>query len=89
MFVGVTDLSIGPASDELHYSVGIQVKSMDAHCMILRLNKQGKNTHKKCTLLNKLRRVALARCIDRKYEMFISITLNIFGAALCHLIFFF
>lgn len=31
------DLSIGPASDELHHPVCIQVKGVDAHCMILRL----------------------------------------------------
>lgn len=31
------DLSVGPASDKLHYPISIQVEGMDAHCMILRL----------------------------------------------------
>lgn len=38
------DLSIGPPGDELHHPVSIQVKGVDAHCMILRLFDEGK-TH--------------------------------------------
>lgn len=32
-----TDLSIGPAGDELHNTISIQVKGMDAHRVIFRL----------------------------------------------------
>lgn len=35
-------LSIGPASDELHHPISIQVKGMNAHCMILRLKGERK-----------------------------------------------
>lgn len=34
------DLSVGPAGDELHNPIGIQVEGMDAHGMILRLEEE-------------------------------------------------
>lgn len=40
-------LSIGPASDELHHPISIQVKGVDAHCMILRLKGERKKTFSK------------------------------------------
>lgn len=68
--VVVTDLSIGPTGDELHHSIGIQVKSMNAHRMILRLKKQDKKKLKHiktCTLLNGLICMTLARCVGGEY----------------------
>lgn len=39
------DLSVGPASDELHHPISIQVKGMDTHCMILWLKGERKEKH--------------------------------------------
>jgi len=39
------DLSIRPSSDKLHNPISIQVKGMDAHCMILGLGGEKKTPY--------------------------------------------